>query len=196
MKEVWKDIPGFEGLYQVSNLGNVRSVERTVMFGNQKRTVRQANLRFFKKANGYLSVKIYKDCRQYTVYVHRLVAMVFCGGYSQYLDVNHKDGVKDNNIYTNLEWCTRSENIKHSVSVLHNKIGNFILGKKWNSKPIVQLSLSGEKIRDWQSAGEAQRELGIPESSIRKCLYGDNQKGRRCYQSHGYKWVYAKDYYK
>ena len=62
MEEVWKDIPEFEGLYQVSNLGNVRSVERTVLFGNQKRTVRQANLRFFKKANGYLSAKIYKLC--------------------------------------------------------------------------------------------------------------------------------------
>lgn len=195
MEEIWKDILGFEGLYQVSNMGNIRSVERTVMFGNQQRTVKQLLLRPFKKNNGYLVVKLYKDRVQYTVYVHRIVAMVYCEGYFEDMDVNHKDGIKDNNVYSNLEWCTRSENIKHSISVLHNKVGNFTTGRKWQ-KPIVQLSLAGEKIRDWKSAYEVQRVLGISESAIRKCLYGNNQKCRRCYQSHGYKWIYAKDYYK
>ena len=78
MIEIWKDIPQFEGLYQVSNIGNIRSVERIVPFGSQYRTIKSSNLRFFKKSNGYLSVKIYKDNRQYTMYVHRLVAMAFC----------------------------------------------------------------------------------------------------------------------
>lgn len=196
MEEIWKDIPEYEGLYQVSNMGNVRSVERVVMFGNQKRTVKPSNLRFFKKANGYLSVKIYKHCKQYTFYVHRLVAMAFCDGYFDTADVNHKDGNKSNNVYTNLEWCTRSENQIHSVNVLNNKFGNRKICKKWNSKPIVQLSLDGKKIKDWSSAFEVQRVLGFNESGIRKCLYGCNQKGRKSYQSHGYKWIYAKDYYK
>ena len=90
MIEVWKDIPQFEGLYQVSNMGNVRSVERVVPFGSQQRIIKPSNLRFFKKSNGYQSVKIYKDGRQYTMYVHRLVAMAFCDGYFDKADVNHK----------------------------------------------------------------------------------------------------------
>ena len=196
MKEIWKNIPEFEELYQVSNMGNVRSVERIVMFGNQKRTVKPSNLRFFKKANGYLSVKIYKHRKQYTFYVHRLVAMAFCEGYFDTADVNHKDGNKSNNTCVNLEWCSRSENQLHSVNVLHNKLGNRKICKKWNSKPIVQLTIDGKKVKYWTSAFEVQRILGISESCIRKCLYGTNQKGRQSYQSHGYKWVYAKDYYK
>jgi hypothetical protein len=196
MTEVWKDIPRFEGLYQVSNIGCVRSVERVVPFGSQQRIIKPSNLRFFKKHNGYLSVKIYKNGRQYTMYVHRLVAMAFCDGYFYKADVNHIDGDKSNNISSNLEWCTRSENQIHSVNVLHNKLGNRKRCKKWNSKPIVQLSLDGKKIKDWSSAFEVQRVLGFNEASIRKCLYGDKHKGRRSYQSHGYKWVYAEDYYK
>lgn len=195
MKEVWKDIPQFEGLYQVSNMGNVRSIERVVPFGSQQRIIKPSKLRFFKKSNGYLSVKIYKDGRQCTMYVHRLVAMAFCNGYFDKADVNHKDGNKSNNISSNLEWCTRSENQRHSIKVLRNKIGNFTTGRKWQ-KPIVQLSLSGEKIRDWESAYEAQRILGISESGIRHCLKGVGYDGRKRYQSHGYKWVYAEDYYK
>lgn len=191
MEEVWKDIPLFEGLYQVSNIGNVRSVERIVQFGLQHRIVKPSNLRFFKKANGYLSVKIYKEGRQHTMYVHRLVAMAFCNGYFDKADVNHKDGNKSNNVSTNLEWCTRSENQLHSVNVLHNRLGNYKICKKWNSKPIVQLSLNGEKIKDWSSAFEVQRVLGLCESSIRKCLYRKKQNQ----QYHGYKWVYAESYY-
>ena len=72
MKEVWKDIPQFEGLYQVSNMGNVRSIERVVPFGSQQRIIKPSKLRFFKKSNCYLSVKIYKDGRQCTMYVNRL----------------------------------------------------------------------------------------------------------------------------
>lgn len=195
MEEIWKDIPGFEGLYQVSDTGNIRSVEREVMFGKQHRTIRQTQLRPFKKRNGYLVVKLCKDTVEYTVYVHRIVAMVYCGGYYESMDVNHKDGIKDNNVYSNLEWCTRAENIRHSIDVLHNKVGNFTVGRK-NQKPIVQLSLNGEKIRDWNSACEVQRTLGLHESGIRLCLKGLDSKGRKINQSYGYKWVYAKDYYK
>lgn len=193
MEEIWKDIPGFEGLYQASNIGNIKSVERTVMFGKNQRTVKQAILHPFKKDNGYLVVKLYKDHKQYTVYVHRIIAMIYCDGYSEEMDVNHKDGIKDNNIYSNLEWCTRAENVRHSISVLKNKIGNFTKGRKFQ-KPIIQLSLTGEKIREWNSAYEVQRILGISESAIRRCLYSSKRKSEGNYQSNGYKWVYAKDY--
>lgn len=195
MIEEWKDVKGFEKLYEVSNLGEVRAKTRIVKFGTQARTIIPRNLHPFEKVNGYLSVKIYKDKKQYTCYVHRLVAMSFCSGFFDKADVNHIDGNKSNNKSSNLEWCTRSENVLHSVNVLHNQLGNRKIGKKWNSKPIVQLSLNGEKIKDWSSAFEVQRVLGFCEASIRNCLYGANSKGRRCYQSHGYKWMYAKDFY-
>lgn len=68
------------------------------------------------------------------MYVHRLVAMAFCNGYFDKADVNHKDGNKSNNISSNLEWCTRSENQIHSIKVLRNKIGNFTTGRKWQNQ--------------------------------------------------------------
>ena len=101
MEEVWKDIPGYEGLYQVSNYGNVRSL-------NYNRTGQIKELKQCFK-NGYCFIPL----RRKNYYVHRLVAEAFLENLENKSEVNHIDGDKYNNHVSNLEWCTRSENEKH-----------------------------------------------------------------------------------
>lgn len=186
MKEVWKDIAEYEGLYQVSNMGRIRTLERVVQFGSQQRIIKP-NIRKQKVKNGgYMFIQLAKNGKQKCFHVHRLVAYAFCDGYAAKLQVNHIDGNRRNNVCTNLEWCSRSENQKHAYRVLKREC--YMNGKygslSHRSKPIIQLSLNGEFIRNWDCAATVERELGISESNIRKCLYGKSK------QSHGFRWVY------
>ena len=109
MTEVFKEIKGFEGRYEISNLGNVKSL----MTGK----LMKLGLTPF----GYLRVNLrYSNCRKYkSFFVHRLVAQAFIPNYRKCKEVNHKDSCRTNNKVTNLEWCTREENVKHSF-----KFGN------------------------------------------------------------------------
>ena len=187
MKEIWKDIAEYEGVYQVSNLGGIRSLERTVSFGSQVRTIPASIRKLKRKSGGYLFVQLSKNSNQKCFHVHRLVAYAFCCGYADNAQVNHIDGNRENNKYTNLEWCSRSENQKHAYRQLKRKC--YMTGRYGSlsnrAKPIIQLSLNGEFIRNWDCAATVEKELGLSESNIRMCLYGKTT------QSHGYKWVYA-----
>jgi hypothetical protein len=117
-EEVWKDIPGFEGNYSVSNLGRVRSNFRTVpgkLIGI-RRLVRERILKFRKrKMNGYLDVTIRANGIGKCLLVHRLVCETFYGLDPTQPYVNHKDGNKLNNALINLEWCTPAENNRHAL---------------------------------------------------------------------------------
>lgn len=103
MEEVWKYIDGFED-YQISNFGRVKS------FKNGKEKI----LRYRKSSNGYLNIQLFKDGKSRTFKIHRLVANAFIDNPNNLSEVNHKDGDKTNNIVDNLEWSTRSHNIKHA----------------------------------------------------------------------------------
>ena len=118
MEEVWADIQGFEGYYQVSNLGRVRSLPRTVKMHRAGKTYDMHHngriLRQSVRKDGYLLVQIFKDSKYFTCVVHRLVAKAFLDNPLNLPEVNHIDGDKKNNKVSNLEWCTRSRNIKHA----------------------------------------------------------------------------------
>lgn len=127
MKEEWRFVSGYEGKYQVSSFGRVRSVDHYVeqisSYGcQQRRLMRGRILRQNKTRNGYLIVyfSIGKKYQWHTV--HRLVAETFLPNKDNLSDVNHKDGNKCNNKLENLEWCSRSYNIKHSYDKLHRAI--------------------------------------------------------------------------
>jgi hypothetical protein len=118
MKEIWKDIKGYEGLYQVSNLGRVKSLARRVNSMSDKgRFVRERILKQVVTEAGYARVCLCKENIEKTVSVHRLVAIMFLKNPENKPEVNHKDGVKLNNYIDNLEWCTNSENGKHAYRI-------------------------------------------------------------------------------
>lgn len=109
MKEVWKDIPLYKGIYEVSNMGKVRS----------KVTNKLATT--FKNDRGYIIAKIYLNGRIKNERVHRLVAMTFIPNPNNYPQVNHLDYDRTNNRVENLEWCTGEQNIKHSLPHFHGR---------------------------------------------------------------------------
>lgn len=117
-EEIWKDSPVYPDRYEVSNLGRVRSktfLKKTrnahgdLSFWTKPRILKQ-----WYDSSGYLQIEFKRDGIRRMLKVHRLVALVFCEGYSKDKQVNHKDSIRDNNIYTNLEWVTAQENVLHS----------------------------------------------------------------------------------
>lgn len=133
--EVWKDIKGYEGYYQVSNLGRVKSVNRRVV--NHK----SGSTRFTEgiilspcdNGNGYLVVSLRKDGKRKNAYMHRIVAEAFVENRENKPNINHKDYNTKNNVATNLEWCTQKENVAYSVSHMRKP------------KTVCALSNTGEK---------------------------------------------------
>lgn len=121
MNEIWHPCVGFETHYEVSNLGNVRSIERMVnnRLGNGLRKSPAKSLKQGKSKSGYLIVSFCVDGVKSNQTVHRLVARAFISNESNKPQVNHKDGNKHNNCVDNLEWATVSENAKHAYSVLN-----------------------------------------------------------------------------
>lgn len=111
--EIWKDITGFEGLYQISNLGRVKSVQRKVMAKGSEKTVFE-RIRTPINTHGYLYCDLWKDGTGYRFAVHRLVASAFHDNPKNLPQVNHIDGNKANNRADNLEWCDQSENNLHA----------------------------------------------------------------------------------
>ena len=118
MIEVWMDVIGYEGIYKVSNLGNIVSLEREIVRSDGIKTiVNKKEIIPMKNSDGYLSFKLCKDNRYKTVKVHRVVAEAFLeNNVGKDAEVNHIDMNRSNNISTNLEWCSHIDNIRHSSS--------------------------------------------------------------------------------
>ena len=183
-EEIWKDIEGFEGYYQVSNMNRVKSLERTVrcgLNGSYYRTIHERILKPRKASNGYLQVLLSKDGKAKMYLVHRLVATVFCENPQGYKEVNHIDEDKTNNCADNLEWCSRSYNCSYNDRA--KKAGKKV-AKKLN-KPVIAIHKINGLILEFASAHEAERETGIASSNIINCCKGKlNSCG-------GFYWMYA-----
>lgn len=117
--EIWKDVVNYEGLYQVSNLGRIKTLDRIKEFPNGiKHIVRRESLMKLKLTQfGYLTVKLYKHSvgKSKDYFVHKLVLMMFSPNPENKLEGNHKNGIKTDNTLGNLEWCTRAENNRHAI---------------------------------------------------------------------------------
>lgn len=135
--EEWKDVPNYEGLYQVSTFGRVKT------YGNRYNGNKVAILALRLDVYGYAIVNVYKNGMK-TVKVHRLVAMAFIPNTDNKKEVNHKNGVRNYNKVTNLEWVTCSENMQHRIDVLGTRINNLkpqIGEKNYQSKAVVCTTL-------------------------------------------------------
>ena len=114
MEELWKDIEGYEGLYQVSNLGRVKSLDKIDSIG---RKIKGRNMKLRLNKCGYVDVKLSTDSIEKDKLVHRLVAEAFIPNTDGKHVINHIDGNKQNNCVNNLEWCTQKENIQHAFEI-------------------------------------------------------------------------------
>jgi len=115
IEEVWKDIPGYEGIYQASNQGRIRSIDRFITNRYKQLQPRKgAMMSVSLHRQGYGRVLLTKDRKSKTVFIHRLIALTFIPNPQEKKEVNHKNGIKMDNTVDNLEWCTPSENVKHA----------------------------------------------------------------------------------
>ena len=114
--EIWKDIKGFEGMYQISNLGRVRSLDRYVKNKTSNRNIKRGKILKSWILHGYELVALSKNSKNHYKRVHRLLAEAFIPKEDEKYDiVNHKDGNKSNNKIENLEWCTQKQNVQHAI---------------------------------------------------------------------------------
>lgn len=192
MEEIWRDVKGLEGMYQVSSYGNVRSVDREVICTNGVvKHLKGRNLSLHSSENGYLVGGFNKNNKVINFSIHRLVAETFISNPDNLPQVNHKDGNKLNNHLENLEWCTAKENIQHSVKTgLYFKNRNFQqMGKQSvvSRKTVTPISITHSDLNRarkhlacplrcvetnqvFKSRMEASRQLGINGSSINDSL--------------------------
>lgn len=187
IEEVWKDIKDYKGLYQVSNLGRIKSLKRKVYAGRGRMRWQYERILSDNKTNGngYKIVSLNKNGKEKNKYIHRLVAETFLSNPNNYKYINHKDQNTLNNNVENLEFCTAQYNCTYNNA--HIKRGLKFRNNLINSKRIYQLDEENNIIKEYPSAAEAGRQLGITGSSIGACLRGLQQT------SGGYKWKYADD---
>ena len=157
MKEIWKDIKDYEGHYQVSNLSRVKSIK----FGKER------ILKPVTDRHGYLIVGLWKNNKQKTYKVHRLVAEAFIDNTDNLPQVNHKDENPLNNNVNNLEWCNSKYNCNFGTRI--ERIS------KRRSKTVLQYDLEGNFIREWKSTAECGRN-GFDQGHVAACCRGKLKK--------------------
>ena len=170
--EEWRDILGYEGLYQVSNEGRVKRLYRS-----KERILKLRDIR------GSFRIWLYKDKQVKTFGIHRLVAQAFLPNPDNLSEVNHKDENKYNNHVENLEWCDRLYNLNYGTR--NQRIAcSHINGK--DSKKVLQLTLNNEVVAEWPSVREIERQTGWRNGNICSCCRNEPHHKT----AYGYKWQY------
>lgn len=186
-EEIWKDYEGYEGVYRVSNLGNVMRMPKTVVDSiGRVRTFPGHIMRKYNGCHGYDYVTLSKDGVERSEFVQRMVALTFVKNDDpqRKTEVNHIDENKKNNRADNLEWVTRSENSRHGTGIsrmieTRNKNGSY-----GSEKRVGKFSLSGTIIAEYDSATIASRENNTNVSNICACCRGVRHKHK------GFIWKY------
>ena len=173
--ENWKPVVGYEGLYEVSDKGRVRSVDRITRDG---RFWKGRMLGQFKAGQGYLRSVLSVNGKYHHEYIHRLVAMAFIPNPENKAEVNHKDGNKHNNVVSNLEWVTKSENGLHLCRVLGRKTVSPMLGKPSPHRKLTDEQ--AEIIRTSErSCYSLAREFGVSDSVVQDIRNGKRYKVKK-----------------
>lgn len=189
MIEIWKPIVGYENYYEVSDLGNVRSIDRTIVHSNNN--IFNYKSKILKSAinkYGYLQVGLSINSKTKSYCIHKLVAIAFIPNVNNKPTVNHKDGNKLNNYIDNLEWATKSEQAIHSLKNNLRKMPNSWIGKFGSkhgaSKIVIQYDLNNNYIAEYGSIIEASKINNINRTTI--CMVCKNKKKT----AGGYVWKY------
>lgn len=170
MSEKWADIKGFEGLYQVSNLGRVKSLPRQGTYATPHILVPS------KDKNGYLHVGLLKNSIRKTKRVHRLVAEAFIDNPDKLPEINHKDENKQNNQVSNLEWCTRKYNVNYGSRT------------EKTQKAVMQFNKAGVLVATYKGLNEIKRALKIKNvSNISNVCKGKRKS------AYGYVWKFREE---
>lgn len=210
MEEIWKDIPGYEGLYKVSNLGRVKSLERNYVSGNNGiRHIYEYCLKPHKDTKGYFFVCLSKNGKRSYKKIHRLVAEAFITNPENKPQVDHINGDKTLNITTNLRWATNAENCMNPNTVWKckrphteewkKKMSALRKGKsrpkqsieaarKSHFKPVMQYDKNGQMVKEYSCLTEASTSLGVSISAITNSI---SRNGTCC----GYIWKWKKGDY-
>ena len=179
INEVWKPIKNYEGFYEISNLGNVRSLSHMRKNKNGFYIQKGKNIKAgINRKTGYLMVSLSKNGKTQTKYIHKLVAEAFIDNPNNFICVNHLDENKKNNNVDNLGWCNHK--INNNYGTRNKRISQKL------SRRINQYDLKGNFIKTWNSSIEIEKSIGIDQSNICLCCKGKrNSVG-------GYLWKYAK----
>lgn len=175
-KEIWKDIPGFEGYYQASNMGRVKSLDRYVNYKNCGFALRKGKILSPKISNkGYLETTLMKEGKSYYKRIHRLIAETFLPNPNNYSCINHINENKTDNKIENLEWCTSKQNIE----MYHE------------SRTIVyQYTVDGKLVKIWNSMVKAAKSVNGNKDGIYHCCVGHLSNGKLKKTYLGYIWSY------
>ena len=192
--EEWKSIKDYEGLYEVSNMGRVKSL-------NYRNSGIEKKLKLNKSKQGYLRITLNKNGDRKTFQVHRLVAEAFIPNIDNKPEIDHIDTNKENNCVYNLRWVTGKENMNNELTknyLSKKHIGlrcgedNPMYGRYGKNNPtskkVVQLSLNKELIKIWDSMADVERELRFNKNHISSCC----NKKRKTHK--GYIWMFYEDY--
>ena len=194
MKEIWKAVPGYVGLYEVSSLGRVRSVGRLVNGREgQMLTVKERVLKPDVHQLGYRRVTLSKDGKAKRFAVHRLVALVFIPNPEGLPCISHEDDDPTNNSVGNLRWCTYSYNNNRDR---HRQLLSDSTKRTARKRKVAQYTLDGELVAVFDSIRDAAAENGVLHTGIQSCCVGCVRDKRKksglgnCNSYKGYKWKY------
>lgn len=176
MRTTWRSVVGYEGLYEVSTDGRVRTVEHIT--NGRTITPTELAIRIYKSQR-YARVRLYRGGKSKDCMVHRLVAEAFIPNPDNKPQVNHINGDRSNNRVENLEWCTASENQRHAFRAGLKDIEDTITHTR---KKVRQIDADGNVVKIWRSMSDAARELGLHVSNISHCCSG------RIGSTGGYSW--------
>lgn len=181
MEEIWKDIKNYEGVYQVSNYGRIKSLCR-------RRRKNDKILKVLRDSRNYLQINLHKNGEMFKYSIHRLVAEAFIPNPNNYPCVNHKDENKQNNHINNLEWCTYEYNNNYGTRLDKLSQNNYL------AKIILQYSKENVFIKEWKNTriaiignnffGKEPNKLYTIKRAIQNCCNGERQT------AYGFKWKY------
>ena len=191
--ENWRDIEGYEGSYQVSDCGRVKSLQRKITYKDGREKVLQEKiLHNFLSDLGYYHVMLSKNGTPKRYKVHRLVAKAFIPNPNELPIINHRDECKTNNVVENLEWCDQNYNIHYGTMIDRGKEKQ--LNRSDLSKEVEQYTLDGKLVGTFKSASEVEREYPqFKTASISRCCMGGqilNGKWQTITTYKGYVWKY------